>query len=136
MGRCKVLLSQVGLLFKVCSSPQTPHSRSYATTPLAHDFFAPQPIKNAGVFLLRNIMHDWSDAYCIQILRHLRAAAAPFTQLVIVDNIMSYACVEEDLKTIPGAERPLPPAPLLPNGGHAATIPYFQDIQVKECCCV
>ena len=74
-------------------------------------------------------MHDWSDKYCQQILRHLRAAATPDTRLVIVDSLVSYACEDEDLKNIPGAARPIPPKPLLPNMGHTATAAYQIDIQ-------
>ena len=96
------------------------------------DFFEPQPIKNANVFLLRMILHDWSDKYCAKILRHLRDAAAPYTQLVIVDNLLSYACVDDSLKDIPGAEVPLPPAPLLPNSGHAAAIAYWEDLLMLQ----
>ena len=33
------------------------------------------------------ILHDWSDEGCITILRHLRAAAAPETQLVVADTV-------------------------------------------------
>jgi hypothetical protein len=91
-----------------------------------------QPVKDADVFLMRNILHDWSDKYCIQILRRLREAAGPSTRLMIVDNLMSYACVNGHLKTIPGAEFPLPPAPLLPNHGHASAIAYFEDMQMIE----
>ena len=99
-----------------------------------HDFFTPQPVKDASVFLLRNIIHDWPDKYCLQILRHLRDAAAPHTRLVIVDSLVSYACEDDSLKGIPGAERPIPPKPLLPNKGHAATIAYHADIQVRPLC--
>lgn len=67
----------------------------------------------------------------MQLLRQLREAATPSTRLVIVDNLMSFACVNEELKKIPGALPPLPPAPLLPNGGHSSTIAYFEDIQVR-----
>lgn len=88
-------------------------------------------MKDASVFLLHMVIHDWPDHYCTKILTQLREAATPQTQLIIVDNLMSYACVNEQLKTIPGAERPLPPAPLLPNGGHASAISYSQDMQVR-----
>lgn len=98
---------------------------------LGHDFFTPQPVKNAAVFLLRNILHDWPDKYCVQILNYLRQAAAPFTQLVIIDNLLSYACTEEGLENVPGANRPLPPPPLLPNGGYASAISYSQDLMVR-----
>ena len=100
---------------------------------LAHNFFAPQPVKNASVFVVRQVIHDWPDKECLEILRHLRDAATPHTRLMIIDNLMSYACVEEDLRTIPGAERELPPAPLLPNGGHSSTFAYTEDMLVRLC---
>lgn len=98
----------------------------------AHDFFAEQPIRNADVFLMRNIIHDWSDKYCITILRRLREAAAPSTRLVIVDSLIGYACPEETVKDIPGAQRPQYPEPLLANEGHANAISYFEDIMMLE----
>ena len=30
-----------------------------------HDFFEPNPIKNADVYWLRYVMHDWSDEFCV-----------------------------------------------------------------------
>ncbi|EKM58628.1 uncharacterized protein PHACADRAFT_253095 [Phanerochaete carnosa HHB-10118-sp] len=107
--------------------------KSGKVTLQAHDFFAPQPVRNASVFLLRNIMHDWSDKYCLHILRHLRDAAAPNTRLLVVDSLILYACEDDDsVKGIPGAERSVPPKPLLPNMGHVATVPYHGDIQMME----
>ena len=100
---------------------------------LGHDFFTPQPVKDAAIFLLRNIIHDWSDKYCVQIMRQLRESATPDTRLVIVDNLMSYACAEDGADSVPGAKRDAFPKPLLPNGGHAATAKYFEDIQVRGC---
>jgi hypothetical protein len=64
----------------------------------------------------------------LQILRHLRDAATPSTQLVVVDNLMPYACVDDSLKDVPGAELALPPAPLLPNWGHASAVSYYEDL--------
>ena len=96
-----------------------------------HNFLTPQPVKDADVFLLRNILHDWPDKYCLQILKHLRDVAGPGTQLLVVDNLMPYAAAE-DAQGIPGAERPMVPSPLLPNGGYANVIPYYQDIQVRR----
>ncbi|KAL8680701.1 MAG: hypothetical protein Q9224_006920, partial [Gallowayella concinna] len=36
-----------------------------------HDFFTEQKIKEADVYLMRWILHDWSDKYCVKILRGL-----------------------------------------------------------------
>lgn len=77
------------------------------------------------------ILHDWSDEYCVKILRRLRGAADESTKLLIIDNIVSYACSETLTKEIPGAERSPPPAPLLPNFGHAGVIAYYTDLTVR-----
>lgn len=78
-------------------------------------------------------MHDWSDEYCLTILRHLRAAAKRTTQLLIVDNLISYTCNEEDASGIDGvAQRDEASKPLLPNYGHANSLAYFTDIQVRS----
>ncbi|KAL8671047.1 MAG: hypothetical protein Q9168_004440 [Polycauliona sp. 1 TL-2023] len=36
-----------------------------------HDFFTEQPVLGADVYLMRWILHDWSDKYCVKILRGL-----------------------------------------------------------------
>ena len=76
------------------------------------------------------IMHDYLDEDCITILRHLRSAAMPSTQLVIVDNIMSYACPEPAAFDIPGHTISPPPAPLLSNFGAANSTAYLMDVEV------
>jgi trans-aconitate methyltransferase len=38
---------------------------------MAHDFFDPQPIKDADVYLFRLVFHNWSDKFCLEILRAL-----------------------------------------------------------------
>lgn len=101
---------------------------------LAHNFFDPQPVPKPSIFFMRFILHDWSDEDSVRILRHLRAAAGPETQLVIVDMILTHAC-EEDANslamTIPGSDAGRPPKPLLANGGHANAIGYRLDFHVR-----
>ncbi|KAI0087858.1 O-methyltransferase [Irpex rosettiformis] len=97
----------------------------------AHDFFTLQPVQKPAVFYLCNIIHDWSDKYCVKILTQLRAAAGPETQLVIVDGIVPYSSAQSTLpKEIPGAMIPPPPEPLLPNLGEANITPYLSDMQM------
>ncbi|KAJ7691351.1 O-methyltransferase [Mycena rosella] len=96
-----------------------------------HDFFTAQPLTNVAVFLLRWIMHDWADSSAIQILRHLREAAAPQTKLVTVDIILPYTCRDTCITDlIPGAARSPAPQPLLPNMGAASNMKYWLDFQM------
>ncbi|KAF7341601.1 hypothetical protein MSAN_02057400 [Mycena sanguinolenta] len=57
----------------------------------AHDFFNPQPVQNAAVFMLRHIVFNWPDVRAVEILQHLRDAAQPTTKLVVIKKILSVA---------------------------------------------
>ena len=103
------------------------------------NFFDPQSVQhddynpeNVSVFLLCKILHDWSDEYCLIILKHLRSAAGPKTQLLIVEQVMSFACDEPAAQKIPGAVLPVPPQPLLRNMGRAALNAYTEDLLVRH----
>ncbi|KAF5389010.1 hypothetical protein D9757_005108 [Collybiopsis confluens] len=77
-----------------------------------HDFFKEQPQKNAAVFLVRTICHDWPDHLAIEILRNLRQAAG-------------------DTVHIPGAELTIVPEPLLSNMGKASANVYWIDMTMQ-----
>uniref|UniRef100_A0A8H8CPN6 O-methyltransferase C-terminal domain-containing protein n=1 Tax=Psilocybe cubensis TaxID=181762 RepID=A0A8H8CPN6_PSICU len=99
----------------------------------AHDFFTPQPIKNASVFLLKQIMHDWPDKYAIKILSQLRQAARPDTRLIIVDSAIPFACHDpsgDKGKGVVGAVPKEAPEPLLANYGVTNEMTYFADVTV------
>ncbi|KAI1858785.1 uncharacterized protein JN550_012439 [Neoarthrinium moseri] len=54
---------------------------------MAHDFLTEQPVRNADVYLLRQILHNWSDKYYIRILRHLVTALKTAAKIVVNDNV-------------------------------------------------
>lgn len=54
----------------------------------AHDFFEPQPIKNADVYLLRFICHDHSDKYAAKILANIVSTMGPTSRILIMDGVM------------------------------------------------
>ncbi|RYC58001.1 hypothetical protein CHU98_g8199 [Xylaria longipes] len=50
-----------------------------------HDFFKEQPIKAAKIYHLRNILHNWSDGECIEILNQIRRVMDD-ESVVIIDS--------------------------------------------------
>ena len=91
----------------------------------------PQPVKNASVFLLKQILHDWSDKYCTKILKQLRAAAAPSTKLLLLENIIPHLCHDPNVEGIPGAAPREAPAPLLANYGPIYDMSFHSDFTVS-----
>lgn len=57
-------------------------------TKMAHDFFQPQPVKGAHLYLLRRILHDFYDDVCIEIVRNVASAMAPSSRLLIGDFVV------------------------------------------------
>ncbi|KAG6900062.1 hypothetical protein C0993_003548 [Termitomyces sp. T159_Od127] len=93
-----------------------------------HDFFNPQPVAKASVFILKQVLHGWSDPYCARILKELRAAATPETKLVVVDSIIAYACHDPTTDSGLNFGYKEAPAPLLPNYGAVNVLPYLLDL--------
>ncbi|KIL63447.1 hypothetical protein M378DRAFT_1047277 [Amanita muscaria Koide BX008] len=90
----------------------------------AHDFFTPQPKTAASVFLVKRVLHDWSDEYSSKILKQLRDVATPETRLIIIDSILPYAC-HSSTDQLASQEAP---APLLPNWGIVNSTVYQLDL--------
>ena len=64
-------------------SSKVPAELTDRITFMAHDFFSEQPIKGADVYFLRWILHDWSDKYCIKILRCLIPALKVGARIIV-----------------------------------------------------
>lgn len=56
------------------------------TTAVGGDFFDSVP--PGDLYLLKFILHDWSDAECVQILKSCRAAITPGGRVVIIELIV------------------------------------------------
>ncbi|CAK5276426.1 unnamed protein product [Mycena citricolor] len=97
------------------------------------DFFVPQPQNNASIYLLKQIMHDWSDEYCVKILTQLSKAAKPGATLLLLDSVMPLACRDPSADGpggIPGAAPVEAPAPLLANYGGYNDMGYNADFDM------
>ncbi|KAF5386809.1 hypothetical protein D9615_002134 [Tricholomella constricta] len=96
-----------------------------------HDFFKPQPKRSVSLFLLKHILHDWSDEYCVKFLSQLRAVARPDTKLLLIESIIPFACHDpsgDDDQGIPGSVPREAPAPLLANYGAVNGMTYGADM--------
>ncbi|CAO1605806.1 hypothetical protein XANCAGTX0491_009312 [Xanthoria calcicola] len=65
-----------------------PHDLRSRVSFMEHDFFSTQPIKGAEVYLLRWILHDWSDKYAAHILRALIPALKKSAKVVLYEMIV------------------------------------------------
>lgn len=54
----------------------------------AHNFFQEQPVKGADVYLLRLVLHDWSDKYSKMIIQALIPALKPGAKIVVNDRVI------------------------------------------------
>jgi hypothetical protein len=96
----------------------------------AHNFFETQPVKNASLFFVRHVVHNWSDADAVRILTQLRQAATPTTKLVVIEGIVPNVSRIAEANEIPGASPKTAVAPLLSNYGVARSNVYLLDVDV------
>ncbi|KAE9394245.1 S-adenosyl-L-methionine-dependent methyltransferase [Gymnopus androsaceus JB14] len=80
--------------------------------PEAHNFFDAQPHKDASVFFIKHVLHNWSDSSCLKILKRLRDASDSQTSTT----------------TIPGSIAEEAPRPLLANFGALNEAAYVLDM--------
>ena len=52
-----------------------------------HNFYEPQPVKEAEVYLLHFVCDNYSDKYSAKILRNLVEAMGPKSRIVVMDGI-------------------------------------------------
>lgn len=59
------------------------------------DFHVDVPV-HADVYFLRQILHDWTDAQCINILRNIGRHARPGSRLLIADCLIKERAIQEN----------------------------------------
>jgi hypothetical protein len=94
-----------------------------------HNFFTPEPVKGAGLYFLRFIMHDWPDRDAKVILKHLRDAASSSSKLIICDSLAVHTCESSAVTVASGNKAPYPLLPCLGIAG--AGFVTDLDLQVR-----
>lgn len=70
------------------SQSQVPDSIRSRITFQGHDFFHPQPVRDADVYLLRMILHDWPREEAQKILSHLAASLRSGARILVMDTVL------------------------------------------------
>lgn len=91
----------------IISKTDSQELESFGIVSQVHDFFQPQPIGNAKAYYLRNILHDWPDSSCINILFNLRGALAPDSMILIDETVLpdigaSWKQTQKDIQMMAG----------------------------------
>lgn len=55
---------------------------------MGYDFFTEQPVKGADIYLIRNVLHDWSDKYAAKILGNLIPALKKGARILVNDKCL------------------------------------------------
>jgi hypothetical protein len=76
------VISDVDATYKI------PETLTERVTLVGHSFFTKQPVKNIEVVLIRYIFHNWSDEYCIRILRNLIPGLKKGSKIIIQDHLL------------------------------------------------
>lgn len=53
-----------------------------------HDFFTEEPVKDAAVYLLRFILHDYPDKYAVKILQGIVPAMGNHSRIIVMDGVV------------------------------------------------
>ncbi|KAI1323729.1 S-adenosyl-L-methionine-dependent methyltransferase [Xylariaceae sp. FL0255] len=55
---------------------------------VAYDFFKPQPIKGARAYYMRNVLHDWPEHKCVEILNNIKPAMTSDSRILIDEMVV------------------------------------------------
>jgi len=65
----------------------------------AGDFFS-DPIPSADTYLLMQVLHDWSDADCLRILRNVRRAMPEGARVLVIEMLLNKGVDGSSLKDV------------------------------------
>lgn len=72
----------------VVESKKVPEDLQGRLELMGHDMFSPQPFLDADVYFLRSTLHDWSDKYCVKVLRNIVSVMKNGSRVIINEVCM------------------------------------------------
>lgn len=89
-------------------------------TTVGGDFFQSVP-KSGDVYVLKRVLHDWSDAQCVRILRCCREAMSASARLLVVDAVVPTG-------NIPHPDKVMDILMMVLGDGHERTAQEFEEL--------
>ena len=77
-----------GVLFDLPEVVAEVELRHERMTTRAGDFFVDE-LPSADAYVLMEVLHDWTDDDCVQILRAIRKAASPGATLLVIESLLT-----------------------------------------------
>ena len=77
-----------GVLFDLPEVVDTVDFEHERLMPHAGDFFV-DALPAADVYVLMEVLHDWPDAECVDIMSAIRRAAEPGASLLVIENVLA-----------------------------------------------
>lgn len=109
----KVVLQDLPIVINSLKVEDLPES----VVPTSHDIFTPQPVKNAHIYFMRRLLHDFYIPVCLDILKNVVPAMGPDSRLIVCDMLvpervevggpMELYWLDFSLMTISGREKTL-----------------------------
>ena len=82
---CPSLKGEVVLQDRAAVLDDIPAKELPGVTKMAYDFFTEQPVKNAQVYYIRRVMHDWQDEDAARIMKNCVPAMGKDSRVLISD---------------------------------------------------
>ncbi|KAK4251751.1 hypothetical protein C7999DRAFT_27829 [Corynascus novoguineensis] len=79
----KLILQDLPIVINTLKPEEIPNIE-----PMSYDIFTPQPVKNAHVYFMRRLLHDFYPSVCIEILRNTVSAMGPDSRLIVCDMLV------------------------------------------------
>ncbi|KAL4997017.1 S-adenosyl-L-methionine-dependent methyltransferase [Aspergillus recurvatus] len=55
---------------------------------MAHDFFTPQPVAGAQIYLIRRCLHNWPEENVVRVLKNIVPAMDPANSRLLIEEII------------------------------------------------